>query len=142
MIRPKVCFASLAVVQDATTNSISVFNILEGIVPSALPLLLQNVSFFVLWERDLTDAARVQATFTVRNDDLALTTQQIILDFADKRNHRTIANMNGLIVPRSGYAFELSRKVALRPSTRSRLLRPRQQFKSRHISEGKLCASP
>lgn len=104
MIRPTICFAALAVVRDTETNSISAFNILEGIGATGFPLLLQNATFFVLWEREATDPLHIPASFTVGlAGQVPLITHQITLDFAEHiPRHRSIANLNGLIVPTPG----------------------------------------
>jgi hypothetical protein len=103
VIRPIICFAALAVVRDAETNAISAFNILEALGTVGFPLFLQNASFFVLWERDPADPVRTEATFTVGVEGhAALTTQQIVLDFGEGRRHRSVVNLNGLIVPTPG----------------------------------------
>ena len=102
MIRAKICFAALAVVRDADTNGISAFNILEGITGAGMPFLIQNVSFFVLWERDLADPERVPGTFTVTLNGQALTTQQVTIDFQGRTANRTTVNLNGLIISTPG----------------------------------------
>lgn len=103
MIRPKLCFAALAVVRDGETNTISAFNIFEGLGAVGFPFLLQNAAFFVLWERDPADPARMGATFTVGVDGHpALGTQQITLDFQEVLSHRSIVKLNGLVVPTPG----------------------------------------
>ena len=103
MIRPVICFVALAVVRDAETNAISAFNILEGIGAAGFPFLIQNASFFILWERDRTDPARTEASFTVRVGERdVVAAQQIVMNFEQGLRHRTIANLNGLVVPTPG----------------------------------------
>jgi len=103
VIRPKLCFAALAVVRDGETNTISAFNIFEGISSVGFPFLLQNAAFFVLWDRDPTDPGRIGATFTVGVDGHpALGTQEIALDFQEVLIHRSIIRLNGLVVPTPG----------------------------------------
>lgn len=103
MIRPKTCFAALAVVRDAQTNTISAFNIFEGIGAGGFPLLLQQANFFALWQRDATDPAQTEATFTVGLDGQpALATHQITMNFEGGMYHRTIVGLNGFVVPTPG----------------------------------------
>jgi uncharacterized protein DUF6941 len=103
-------------VRDAETNSISVFNIFEGIAGVGFPLLVQHASFFVLWERDATDAATYAGTFLIRIDnDPPLVMQRINVDFAQDMRHRSVVNMNGMLVPRPGnfrFRIELEGGVA------------------------------
>jgi hypothetical protein len=109
-MRAKICFAALAVVQDSNTNTISAFNIFEGVAAVGLPFLMQNVSFFVLWERDPGDPPRVPGTFTVTIGDLELTRHAVNVDFGAVLRHRSVVNLNGLVVPRAG---ELRFSIAL-----------------------------
>lgn len=102
MIRAMMCFAASAVVRDADSNSISAFNILEGIAAAGFPLFIQSLSYFVLWQRDAADAAEIAGTFTLSIDGDQLTTGQVNINFADKLRHRTTVNINGLIVPHPG----------------------------------------
>lgn len=102
MIRAKLCFAASAVVRDADSNSISAFNILEGIAAVGFPLFIQFASYFVLWERNATDAAETAGTFTLAIDGEQLSTAQISLNFGGNLRHRTTMNVNGLVVPHPG----------------------------------------
>jgi hypothetical protein len=102
MIRAKICFAAVAVVRDAETNGISAFNILEGVVPVGMPFFMQQLAFFVLWERDANDPQQPHGEFTVEIAGNRLATVQLNLDFQDKPRHRSIVNLNGLTVPQPG----------------------------------------
>lgn len=101
-MRAKISFAALAVIRDTETNSISAFNILEGVTAVGLPFFMQNAAFFVLWEREQGEPARNPATFTMVNAGRTLATQQITIDFGDSVRHRTIVNLAGLVVPSAG----------------------------------------
>jgi hypothetical protein len=102
MIIPKVCFAALALVRDAETNSMSVFNILENVTAVGMPVLIQNMAFFVLWQREEADERRVGGTFTAAIGDLELTQTHVDLDFGANIRNRTLVNLNGLVIPRPG----------------------------------------
>jgi hypothetical protein len=102
MIHPKICFAALAVVRDAETNSMSVFNILEGVTAVGIPLLIQNMSFFVLWQREEADERRIEGTFTAAIGDQELSQVRVDLDFGENIRNRTVVNLNGLVIPRPG----------------------------------------
>lgn len=66
---PKICFAAVAVIRDAETNNISAFNILEGVGAAGLPLLMQNVSFFVLWQREAHEPPQRDGRFRLSIGD-------------------------------------------------------------------------
>jgi hypothetical protein len=102
VIRTKICFVALAVIQDRETNIVSAFNIMEGVTPGMMPFIMQTLSFFVLWEREPSDPGRRPGTFTITSDGQSLTTQEIMLDFERNMRLRTIINIGGLVVPKPG----------------------------------------
>jgi len=103
MVRPKLCFVASGVTRDADTNAISAYNILEGIRAAGVPVFIQNVSFFVLWERDPTDNPNYAGTFTAAIGGQTLVTNAgVVVNFGDKTKHRTIVNVNGMVVPTVG----------------------------------------
>jgi hypothetical protein len=102
MIRSTLCFAAAAIIRDAATNSISVFNVLEDFAPAGLPFFIPYLACVALWEREAGDAQRVQGTFTVQLGNDTLSTVQMHVDFGEVRRSRSMININGLAVPRSG----------------------------------------
>ncbi|MFZ0970569.1 MAG: hypothetical protein WCC76_06880 [Candidatus Acidiferrales bacterium] len=103
MMRVKTCFAALAVVRDAETNSMSAFNILEAITAVGLPFFMQNASFLVLWERDADDPQRVAGRLTIAVGNQELSASAVNVDFEANLRNRTVINVNGLIVPSAGH---------------------------------------
>ena len=102
MITPKLCFAAVGIIRDADTNTISAFTILEGVIPSAIPFYMPQVSFVVFWDRNLDDANRTQGVFTLTINNDQVSRVEMLVDFHDGLRHRTIANLNGLVIPRTG----------------------------------------
>lgn len=102
MIRPKICFAALAVIRDAETNTVSAFNILEGLIALGFPFFLQSLRLFVLWQREPGDPARVDGTFRVRIEEQELATAPMNADFQGGLLNRTVIKLDGLIIPRAG----------------------------------------
>jgi len=102
MIRSKICFVAEGVVRDAETNSVSVFNILEGVAAVGFPFFMQKLGFFALWEREAADGAETQGIFTAAIGNEQLSTVNLNINFGDKFRHRTIVNINGLVVPHVG----------------------------------------
>ena len=102
MIEPLLCFVAVAVIRDAESNSISAFSILDGIVPVSLPLLLQNLSFLAIWRREQQDPVDMGATFTVSLNGNPFVTQGMSVNFGSSLRHRTIANLQGMVVAGSG----------------------------------------
>jgi hypothetical protein len=65
-------------------------------------MFMQQLSFFVLWERDPNDPNRQDGEFSVRIDDVQLSNVRMSVDFENGRRHRSIVSLNGLVVPRPG----------------------------------------
>jgi hypothetical protein len=102
MIRPKTCFVATGITRDAETGTISAYNIFEGIRAAGLPVFIQSLSFLAFWERDLTDDPNYAGTFTVAIGEQTLVTNAVAVNFGDKTKHRSIVNVNGLVVPTVG----------------------------------------
>lgn len=102
MIRARICFAAFAVIRDTETNSISAFNIVEGIAAAGFPFFMPSLTFFVLWQREPNDPARINGRFTVSIEEQELVALPIEADFGQGLRNRNIVNLGGLVVPRVG----------------------------------------
>ncbi len=104
MIRSTLCFAATAVIRDADSNSVSVFNLFEGFLALQLPVLVPQLSCFSLWVRDDGDPQRIDGNFTVTLDDEVLTMAAMHVDFAGPltKRTRTVIHLGGLVIPRIG----------------------------------------
>ena len=111
---PKICFAAVAVIRDAETNNISAFNILEVVGAAGLPFLIQNVSFFVLWQREPQEPAQTEGRFSLSIGDQVLHEMTVRVDFQGGLKNRSIVNLNGLVVPNAGplrFRFQLENQA-------------------------------
>jgi Family of unknown function (DUF6941) len=107
-MRAVISFVAQGVVRDADTNNISAFNLMESITVEGLPVLVPNLSFFVLWERELNEDAVHQATLNVRLDQRVLLTTGARVDFQGFARARSINNIAGLVLPMVGQlVFEM-----------------------------------
>ena len=102
MISLKLCFVAEGVVRDADTNSISAFNILEGIIPAGVPFFLQRLTFFTLWQREDRDPPQVNGQFRITIGEQVLHDAQVRMDFQNVLRTRMVLNMSGLVVPAPG----------------------------------------
>ncbi len=102
MIKPKLMLCADAVIRDAETNAISIFNIIEEIGAEALPLLIPRFVVYNLLERDDDDPVKVAATLRLTIDDESLFEQGITLNFQDKKRNRSIFTLHGLALFRPG----------------------------------------
>ncbi|HEV3219441.1 MAG TPA: hypothetical protein VGZ48_06690 [Candidatus Acidoferrales bacterium] len=98
----KICFLAEGLIRDAESNSMSAFNIVEGITPAGLPLFVQKLAFFVLWEREPAEPERVEGQFHVLMGEERLSAANVVVEFAGLRRSRSIVYVNGLVIPRPG----------------------------------------
>ena len=107
-MRAVICLVAQGVIRDGETNNISVFNLLESIMAEGLPVLVPQLCFFVLWEREPDEAAVHQATLSLRLDQRELLTTGARVDFQAFTRARSINNIAGLVLPTVGsLVFEM-----------------------------------
>lgn len=115
MVKNLLSIVANDVVRDAETNSISVFNIFEGLQAEGFPILLQNVCFFTLWERSEDEKEEHDATFKLSIGTKELQSHTGILNFQGKKRVRHIIRLQGLILPEPGilcFSLEFGKKSA------------------------------
>ena len=103
-MRLKICLVAEGVIRDAQTNGISIYNVLEAIIPEGFPVFIQKVVFFGLWERDNKKDTPNQcpAKLSIKLDDEVLFLKDAEINFQGKLRTRTITTVNGLVVSRPG----------------------------------------
>jgi hypothetical protein len=117
MVRSLVCLAAENVVRDATSNSISVFNILEGVSGNGFPLLVQRTAFLTVWERERVDPQDYAGRFAVSLGGTELIARNVSVNFRDKLRNRSILTVNGLVIPQPGtlvFSLTISSDVVAR----------------------------
>jgi len=102
MLQSKIALIAQSVVRDAQTNQISIFNVIEGIIAQNFPLYMQNVSFFILWEREDGDQQDYHGTVEITLNGHLLLEHGIDLNFGQSVHNRTIFNLNGFLIPEIG----------------------------------------
>ncbi len=102
MIRSKLCFAAAATIRDAETNLMSIFSLVEDMTFVGLPGVIANLSCVALWERDREDPDSVNGTFDLMLDRDPLAHADIRTDFAGTMRNRTVVNIGGIVISRSG----------------------------------------
>lgn len=108
-MRSIIALAAEVVIRDAENNSISVFNILEGVVAEGFPMLVPRVAHLVLWEREAREGAVRQGRLSVHLDERQLFSQPLVIDFQQFFRSRTISIIQGLVIPGPGQLrFSLS----------------------------------
>ena len=116
MIRSKLCVLAESVVQDVQTNTISIFVIIEDLNTQGFPLFIPKMTFFVSWERDLTDLSQYNAEFSVTLNEQRLHTAPVNIDFRNALRHRSIVTVGGLVIPQPGQ-LTFSLKIHEGPET-------------------------
>ena len=98
----RVALCAQDAARDADTNRISAFNIYDGIISEAFPLLLQNFVFLVILARDEGDETPYQGRVEIRLGDNVLVQGAAPIDFQGKRRVRQFIRLGGLVVPTAG----------------------------------------
>ena len=116
-MRVKLCLVAEGVVRDAETNSVSVYNILEGIAANGFPILVQRMAFLALFERDESEPEAHTGQFTVSLGDNQLLTGEQHIHFRGKLRTRSIVRIQGILFPSPGEAtFALAVAADVRAS--------------------------
>ena len=103
MISVKLMVCASHIVRDADTNTLSIFNVFEGLAVQGFPFLIQQFAAAVVLRRDpATDAAEHNGRFEVRLGDLVLAATDLAVNFQDKRHTRQLLRINGLVIPAAG----------------------------------------
>lgn len=102
MIRSKLCLAAESVVIDRESNATSFINLFEGMQAEGFPFVLPKLSYFVLWEREATDAAVYASNLTVKFGTEVIVNQAFEINFQNQPRSRSVLQMAGLVIPRPG----------------------------------------
>ena len=102
MITSKVSVLAENVSVDRETNQVSAFNILDTIASPAFPLFLRQVVFYCVIERQATDPANTNLTFTVNLNGQQQVSNQQAVAFGTERRSRTYVKLNGFLIPAPG----------------------------------------
>jgi hypothetical protein len=96
------CLAAKGVVRDVATNTISVFSILEQLGAAGFPFFIQEMAVLALWRRLEGEPQAFDLELIVRNNETQLHRAPVRVDFGTGRGHRTIINIQGLLVKEPG----------------------------------------
>ena len=108
MLKCDLMLCAQGVIRDIQTHAISVFNIIEELIPEGLPVLLQQFMVYAHLWRDITnDPSSFECVLKIATSDKTLFEHTINIDFQDKAKNHTIINVSGLVIPSVG-ALETS----------------------------------
>jgi len=82
--------------------SISIINIIEEFASSGFPLFMTRFDIFNLFEREEDDDSKITFELKILINDDELVKLDINVDFDDKLRNRSIATLNGFVIPNPG----------------------------------------
>lgn len=102
MLRVKYALCAEGIVRDATTNSITAYNILEEVNAIGFPVVMPRLAIVVAVERESTDSSQQSARLRITLGDHELLSHALSLDFQEKLINRAIISLQGLVIPAAG----------------------------------------
>jgi len=109
MIRVKSCLLAESIEADPTTGQSSVLGVIEVIRASSFPLTIPKLAFFMMLEREASDAARCRAKFSIRQGNRGLALQSMDIDFGEELIVRVELRLSQFTIPSPGpVAFRLA----------------------------------
>lgn len=102
MLSLKYAFCAEAVVRDAASNSLSVFNILEEVNAIGFPVVVPRLTIVAAVQREAADAPDQPASLRLTLGDLELFSHDFTLNFRDRLLNRAILALQGVVIPAPG----------------------------------------
>jgi hypothetical protein len=102
MYKFKYAIAAQGVIIDQRSNALSIFNIYEEISSPKFPVVLPNIDFVCVTEKESSDPDLIEYTLDIRNNDDSVFDGPIKADFQTKNMNRTIVTINGLPIKEPG----------------------------------------
>jgi hypothetical protein len=91
-----------SVVTDASSNQISIFNVIETIQAQQVPFVIPKVALLTILERTNEETEQTPVTIVVLCNDAHIFTHVINVHFQGKFRTRLVGNIGGLVVPAPG----------------------------------------
>src|SRR5439155_1886940 len=98
----KACLVAQGVTRDADTDTITIYNILEGVAAEGFPLFLGNLSLFCLLEKTADEPNEYSGTFSISLGRTELASQGVALNFQGHQRNRVIIRIPGAVLPNPG----------------------------------------
>jgi hypothetical protein len=102
MIRSKLMLCADAIIIDAKSNNVSVFNIIEQFTPESLPIFIARFTVLVVLERDPNDPSTIECSLRITLNHTSILDQIITSDFQDKKRNHSIITLSGLPITQPG----------------------------------------
>lgn len=101
-MRARYVIASRMASRDADTNEVSLFSLVDGIIPVGFPVLLQDLAVLAVWERNDGDAAEYEVEFRLSNNGERVAGGVFQVDFGETLLNNHIVRLHGLVVKEAG----------------------------------------
>ena len=102
MAKCKLCIAARGVLQDAQSNNISLFNIIERVNILSFPFFMQEMGVLGVWSKEEGDRDENDAEFIIKNNDKQLLKQKLQIHFREADLFRSIVRMGGIVITEPG----------------------------------------
>lgn len=102
MIKTTLVTCARGAAVDRYTNVLSVFEIIEELVPQSYPLWYPEIIMISMYEREQADPCKTDVDIVVRLNDKELFRRKVPLDFGDQPRHRAIIRLHGLAIENPG----------------------------------------
>lgn len=101
MIRCRLAVCAEGTTRDATTNAVSIFNIIEDVQAAGFPLFVPKLESIFFLGRDDADPQQPQGSLRISGPQLDLTFP-LTIDFQGHRKTRSFVRIEGLVIPAAG----------------------------------------
>lgn len=104
MIRPLFVLATDSVIQDVSTNQVSVINLIERITPPSFPSVVPRLTFFAIFERDEDSRdLDTEAKIHILLDRKRIFSDNLNVHFSKgSKLNRNIVQFQGFLLPAPG----------------------------------------
>jgi hypothetical protein len=90
------------VINDRSTNAMSLINVIEEFHPAGYPLLIPRFTIYAVARRDGEDAGDAQARVSIHLDDDEVFSGEADLSFGESMLNRSVLQFQGFVLPRPG----------------------------------------
>jgi hypothetical protein len=115
MAESVLCLAARGIIRDATTNSVSIFNLMEEVVAQGLPVFIPEMAVLGLWRKE-GDETRIECEFIARIGETILHQIPTAISFEPNSSmYRAIVNIVGTVVNSPGsltFEFRIGGRVS------------------------------
>lgn len=107
-MRVQFALCAQAASVDRASNRISIFNVIDHIAATTLPINLPAITFVAVLETERNEAANYRGVFTAKLNDKVITQGEVPVSFVNGNLARVLLNLSSVPVREGGIlAFSL-----------------------------------